>query len=100
VGESVPGLLQVRGQIPGLLYGPSARRMRGDAEQVDPPGSDLDDESRVQPFERDGVDREEVDGQQCVGLGVRNVRQVSSRRAGGGMRWAGRIRRIVEAPTR
>src|SRR5258706_10549275 len=63
VGESAPGLLQVRGQVSGLLDGPVPCGMGGDAEQVDPPGPDLDDESRVQPVERDGVDVEEGDRQ-------------------------------------
>jgi hypothetical protein len=37
---------------------------------VDPAGFDFDDERDVQPFQCHGVDVEEVDCQQAVGLGA------------------------------
>jgi hypothetical protein len=41
---------------------------QGNAEQVDPAWFDFDDERDVQPLQRHGVDVEEVDREQTVGL--------------------------------
>src|SRR5690348_11660994 len=42
--------------------------MRGNAEDVDAPGGVLDDEERVQPVQRDGVEVEQVAGEDGVRL--------------------------------
>jgi hypothetical protein len=70
VSESVPGLLQIAGKSAGYLSHPVRGRMLGNAEQVDPAGRDLDDERDVQPLQGHGVDVEEVDREQTVGLGA------------------------------
>ena len=44
--------------------------MRGDAEDVDAPGGVLDDEERVQPVQGDGVEVEQVAGEDRVRLGL------------------------------
>ncbi len=60
VGQEVAGRLCRRGRG-GVL---------GDADDVHAPGSEFEDEGHVQAFERDGVDLEEVGGQDRCGLGV------------------------------
>ena len=66
-----PALLEFGGEIAGELGGPLASGMSRDAEQVHPPGPDLDDERDVEALERDrAVDVEEVRGQQRGGVGA------------------------------
>jgi hypothetical protein len=43
--------------------------MRSHARQVHPPSVDLDEEEHVEPAQEDGVDAEEVRGQDALGLG-------------------------------
>jgi hypothetical protein len=52
---------------------PCARRVGGDAEDVDAAGGVLDDEECVQPMQGDGVDMKQVAGQVPVGLGSKEV---------------------------
>jgi hypothetical protein len=68
--ESVPGILQITGKTAGQLNHPVPGRMLGNAERVDPACLDLDDERDIQPLRRHGVDVEEVDRKQAVGLGA------------------------------
>ena len=42
--------------------------MGGDAEDVHPAGGVLDDEERIQPAQGDGVEVEQVTGEDRVGL--------------------------------
>jgi hypothetical protein len=48
--------------------------MGGDAEDVDLAGGAFDDEQRVEPGQGDGVDVEQVAGEDCVGLGAEELR--------------------------
>jgi hypothetical protein len=57
-------LAQVHDQVAGLLGGPRRGRVRGDAEDMHPAAGDLHDEQDIQPAQRDGVEVEEVGGQQ------------------------------------
>ena len=50
---------KVHEQVAGLLGGPYAVRVGGDAEDVHVPGRHLHDEQDVQAFEEDRVDVEE-----------------------------------------
>ncbi|MFB7757586.1 hypothetical protein ACFC18_49800 [Streptomyces sp. NPDC056121] len=43
--------------------------MGGDAGEVEAPGAVLDEDQGVQALERDGIDVEEVGGDDAVGLG-------------------------------
>lgn len=61
VREPVPGLLEFGRELPGGLDGPRAGRMRGDAEQLNPAGSQFDHEHWVQARERQRVGVGEVD---------------------------------------
>jgi hypothetical protein len=51
------------------LRQPRARWVRGDPEDVDPAPRVLDDEERVEPVQGDGVEVEQVAGENPVGLG-------------------------------
>ena len=74
--------------------------MGGDAEDVYAAGAVLDDEERVEPVQGDGVEVEQVDGEDRVGLRLQELRPRSVRPAGA----RGRCRRVcrmvqtVEAP--
>ena len=57
----------------GQLGQPRAGRVRGDPEDVDATGGVLDDEERVQPLQGDGVDMEQVAGQDPVCLGTEEL---------------------------
>src|SRR3954470_17825940 len=59
--------------VPGLLRGPVAGRMGGDAEEVDPAGEYLHHDQDIDPAQSDGVEVEEVGGQQPVGLGTQEL---------------------------
>jgi hypothetical protein len=52
----------VQNELAGLLLGhPAANRVRSAAGEVDAAGTELDEEERVQPLQRDRLNREEVD---------------------------------------
>ena len=57
-------------RLRALLGGPLAGRVRGDAQDVHPPSRDLHHEQHIQPAQGDGVDAEEISGQQPRGLGT------------------------------
>jgi hypothetical protein len=63
----------------------------GDTEDVNLAGGVMDDEERVEPGEVDGVDVEQVAGQDRVGLGAEEVVE-------GSMPAVWRIFQTVEAP--
>jgi hypothetical protein len=69
-----PGpLVQIQGQVAGLLHGPRADRVRGDAAQVHPAGAVLDEYQHVQPPQQHRVYVQEVDGQDPGGPGVQEL---------------------------
>jgi hypothetical protein len=61
-------LAQHEAQVAGLLGNPSPIRVGGHAGQVDPPGSQLDEEQHIQPPQPHRVDGEEVAGDDPGGL--------------------------------
>ena len=61
--------------------------MRGDAKDVYPAGGVLDDEERVQPVQGDGVEVEQVAGEDRVRLGLQEL----------GPGWSGSSGRGVDA---
>jgi hypothetical protein len=67
--SSVSGVLWVAGKSARYLSHSVRGRMLGNAEQVSPEGLDLDDECDIQPLQYHGVDVEEADREQAVGLG-------------------------------
>jgi hypothetical protein len=58
-------LTHVHHQITGGLGSPGRGRMSGHPEQVQPAGADLHDEQNIEPAQRDGVEGEEVGGEQA-----------------------------------
>jgi hypothetical protein len=67
--DAAAGVVEVDEQVAGLLCQPGAGGMRTDAEDVDPAGGVLDHEERVQPAQGDGLEVEQVAGQDGVRLG-------------------------------
>ena len=61
-------LAQVHQQVAGGLGGPGRGRVSGHPEDVDPAGAHFHDEQDVEPAQGDGVEGEEVGGQQSGGL--------------------------------
>ena len=81
------GVVEVHEQVAGQLGQPGAGGVRGDAEDVHPAGGVLDDEERVQPVQGDGVEVEQVAGEDRVRLGLQEL----------GPRWSGPPGRGVDA---
>jgi hypothetical protein len=63
-------LVEVHQQVAGLLGRPSSGGVGGDPGQMHTPPLHLDDGQDVQPGRADGLDGEEVAGQQPAGLGA------------------------------
>ena len=55
-------LAEIHQEIAGLLGGPGPGWMRGNAQDMDPPGPDLHNEQHVHAPEHDGVDMQEIAG--------------------------------------
>jgi hypothetical protein len=72
-GEPKPGdaFVEVHQEVARGLRGPGRSRMRGDAEDVDSAGVNLHHEQHVESVQSDGVEVEEVRGQQSYCLGAR-----------------------------
>jgi hypothetical protein len=68
--EASAGRVEVDEQVAGLLGQPGAGGVGGDAEDVYPAGGVLDDEERIQPAQGDGVEVEQVAGEDRVRLGL------------------------------
>jgi hypothetical protein len=68
-------ILQLPGQVPSLLDDPFAGWVVGAAGEVKSATADLDDEEDVEPGQPDGIDGEEVCGDDLIG--VRDAKQVS-----------------------
>jgi hypothetical protein len=100
--EPVEPSVQVHGQVACLLGRPGSGRVAGCAEDVDAATADLHDEQDVEPAQGDGVEVEEVGGQQSAGLGATEGAPggvgVPARRGAGPRPAPARIRRIVPAP--
>jgi hypothetical protein len=64
----VPFKLTSRAEVPSLLGGVAGVGAPGRGHHVDPTGSDLDEEQAVQRLKEGGLDREEVTGQDPLGL--------------------------------
>ena len=89
----------VHHEVAGGLGRPGAGRVRGDAGEVDAAGVELDEEQHVEPPQQDGVDGEEVTGEDPGCLGAQEVVQVSAVRPGDGSRPSVlRIDQTVDAP--
>ena len=67
--QAVGSFTEVHERVPGLLHCPGGGRVGGDAGQVHAPMVVLDDEQHVEPAQEDGVDMEEVDRGDRLGLG-------------------------------
>jgi hypothetical protein len=72
--EAAAPVVEVHDQVAGLLGQPGAGGLGGDAEQVDPAGGVLDDEERVQAPEADGVEVEQVAGEDRLCLCAEELR--------------------------
>jgi len=66
-------LAEGEGEVAGLLHGPFAGGVRGDAAEVHPAGAVLDEHQDVQPFQQHGVNVQEVDCENPGGLGVQEL---------------------------
>jgi hypothetical protein len=71
--EVLEPLAEVQGQVAGLLHGPLAGGVGGDAAQVHPAGPVLDEYQHVQPFQEHPVYVQEVDRQDPGSLGVQEL---------------------------
>ena len=82
--ETAGGVVEVHEQVAGLLGQPGAGRVGGDPEDVHAAGGVLDDEERVEPVQGDGVEVEQVAGEDRVRLGLQ---EFCPRRSGSLGRW-------------
>jgi hypothetical protein len=97
--DVLAGFIQVHGEVAGQLGQPGAGRVRGDAEDADLASGVFDDEERVEPGQGDGVEVEQVAGEDGWAWARRNSRQEGpDRRDDGSMPAACKIFRTVEAP--
>ena len=62
------GVLEIHDQVAGLLGKPGPGGVGGDAQDVHATGGVLDDEEGVEPVQGDGVNVEQVAGEDAVGL--------------------------------
>ena len=85
--KRLAGVVEVHEQVAGLLGQPGAGGVGGDAEDVHAAGGVLDDEERVQPVQGDGVEVEQVAGEDRVRLGPQEL----------GPGWSGSPGRGVDA---
>lgn len=75
---------EVDDQVAGLLGDPLTGGMRCGAEDVQPPGGDLDQEQHVDAGQPDGLDVQEVAGQDAFGLGGEELSPGGAARRGAG----------------
>jgi hypothetical protein len=80
VSEFCCVLTELPQELPGLLGDPCGGGMGGDAEDVDGAGAYLYDEQRVEALQADGVEMEEIGGEQAAGLGLEKVGPLAVRR--------------------
>jgi hypothetical protein len=72
--KPLTGVVEIHEQVAGQLGQPGAGRVGGDTEDVHAAGGVLDDEERVQPVQGEGVEVEQVAGQDRVGLCPQELR--------------------------
>jgi hypothetical protein len=65
--------VETDGQVAGLLHGPLAGRVGGDAAQMHPAGVMLDEHQDIQPFQQHRVHVQEVHREYPGGLGVQEL---------------------------
>src|ERR1022692_2685447 len=100
--DLTPLVAEVHEEVACLLGGPFPGGMQGDAEDADPPGRVLDYGQDVGLGAVEQVDREEIAGQDCLGLAWerKNCGQVGAAcRRAGSMPLALRISQTVDAAT-
>lgn len=66
--QRVHAYAQVGGEVAGLLGGPGRGRMCGDAGDMQAPGAVIENDQSVETLQADGVDVEDVAGDQAGGL--------------------------------
>ena len=66
--ELVADVVEIHDQVARQLGQPRSGRVSGDAEDVHPAGDVFDDEERIQPAQGDGVNVEQVAGEDRVRL--------------------------------
>ena len=66
-------LVEAEGQVAGLLHGPLAGGVRGDAAEVHPAGAVLDEHQDIPSLAQHGVRVQEVDREDPGGLGVQEL---------------------------
>jgi len=99
--HSLRATLEVHGQIPRLLGDPEGVRVIGRSRNEHAPRVKLDEHEDVEGPERDRLDREEVAGDDPLGLRTKELRPSGTRSSGAGPRPAFlRSIRTVVAPTR
>ncbi len=95
--QAVGPLTEVHEDVPGLLDRPCGGRVGGDTGQVNAAMVVLDDEQHIEPAQENGVDMEEVDRGDRLGLAEGNWFQLAAARCGAGsMPAALRISQMVE----
>jgi hypothetical protein len=83
-GELRCAVAQVHQQVPCLLSDPGTAGVRCDTQEVDAAGGVLDDEQDGPPLEQQGVDAEEVGGEDAVGWGGQELSPGGTAAAGRG----------------
>ena len=71
--EAPTGIIEVHEQVAGLLGEPGSGGVGSDAKDVHPAGGVLDDEEAIQPVQRDGVEVEQVAGEDSARLGSQEL---------------------------
>src|SRR6185312_10455237 len=77
-------LVEAEGQVTGLLRGPLARGVRGNATEVHPAGAELDEHQDIQSLAQHGVRVQEVDREDPDSL---DVQELPPGRARAARRW-------------
>jgi hypothetical protein len=71
--EPAPGVVEIHAEVSCLLGQPGSGGVGGDPEDVHPAGGVLDDEEDVEPAQGDGVEVEQVAGENRMGLGPQEL---------------------------
>jgi hypothetical protein len=99
--ETEAGIVGVQEEVAGLFGQPGAGGVGGDAEDVYSADGVLDDEERVEPVQGDGVDMEQVAGEDRLCLRPQELRPGRACLPGcGSLPAVCRMFQMVEAPIR
>ena len=79
--EAAAGVLEVHEQVTGMLGQPGSGGVGGDAEDVDAAGGLLNNKEDIQPAQRDGVQMEQVTGDDPMRLSSQELALGGSRSA-------------------